>query len=58
MNDPDYNYESGFEEEVESVAVEDYPRAVRDSSLLHMYEFIRAGCSGTQFLRKYMKNVN
>ena len=44
MNDPDYNYESGLEEAVEIVAVEDYPRAVRDSSLLHMYEFIRAGC--------------
>ena len=43
MNDPDYNYESEFPE-VESAAVEDYPRAVRDSSLLHMYQFIRAGC--------------
>ena len=42
MKDPDYNYESEFPE-VESTAVLDYPRAVRDSSLLHMYEFIRAG---------------
>ena len=49
MNDPDYNNESGFEEEVEIVAVEDYPRAVRDSSLVHMYEFIRSGCAGTPF---------
>ena len=23
-----------------------------------MYEFFRAGCSGTPFLRKYIKNVN
>ena len=43
MNDPDYNYDSEFVEVYDAV-VEDYPRAVRDSSLLHMYQFIRAGC--------------